>query len=266
MVSQDDPKADGWDGKQYTVEAAHHRSYDDWFLNRHPPRHDDRVVDAGCGTGEFAARLATLVPAGEVVGVEPAESMLAVARRHTEPNLRFFQGTLQGLGKVISPAWADLVVSRAVFHWIPLSEYPDCYRAVLSSLRPGGWFHAESGGAGNVRRVVAVLNDIAEQHGLPPVTMPFPDAGVILDMLEQVGFEVPDEGVRTVAQRRIFDRDSLMGFLRTQAVVAYVGSNSQKLPPSFLTTVEQRLDDFRRHDGTYDQTFVRLEVLCQRPG
>ena len=34
---------------------------------------------------------------------------------------------------------------------------------------------------------------------------------------------------------------------------------------AFIAAVEARLDELRRHDGTYDQTFVRLHVLAHRP-
>ena len=43
---------------------------DEWFLARHRPRPSDVVVDLGCGSGEFSARLATLVPEGRVIGVD----------------------------------------------------------------------------------------------------------------------------------------------------------------------------------------------------
>ena len=44
-----------------------------------------RVLDLGCGTGEDSRRLAGLVgPAGEVVGVDASETMIAAARQRTE--------------------------------------------------------------------------------------------------------------------------------------------------------------------------------------
>jgi len=34
---------------------------------------------------------------------------------------------------------------------------------------------------------------------------------------------------------------------------------------AFEAEVEVRLDELRRHDGTFDQTYVRLDALARRP-
>jgi trans-aconitate methyltransferase len=254
-----------WRGEEYAGQAAHHRSFDDWFLDAHPPGPADRIVDAGCGTGEFTARLAGIAADGEVIGVDADPSMLATARRRVAANLEFREGTLQALDRVCPRSWADLVVSRAVFHWLPLEDYPRSYAAVREVLRPGGWLHAESGGAGNVRRVVEVLGTIAADLGLGPPAVTFPDAGVVLDLLEDAGFEVPASGVTTVAQRRPFGREGVAGFLRTQAVVAFLAGASDEVRDEFLARTMERVDAFRHPDGSYDVTFVRLHVRCRRP-
>ena len=254
-----------WHGGAYATQAAHHRALDEWFIAQRPPRPGDVVVDAGCGTGEFTARLADLVSSGRAIGVEPDESMLAQARSRTRANLEFRAGRVQALDAIFEPASVDLVVSRAVFHWLPIAEYPRCYAAVARILRPGGWFHAESGGVGNVAHVVTLMDEIASAQALESSRVEFPDAGTAMELLEQAGFRIENDGVTTVAQRRSFDRRQLLGFLRTQATLAYVPGARPEVRDAFLRAVEQRVEDLRRHDGTYDQTFVRLNVLCQRP-
>jgi trans-aconitate methyltransferase len=179
-----------------------------------PSNEADVVVDLGCGSGEFTALLASLVPRGHVTGIDQDESMLEEARRHEGPNLGFVKSPAQLLDEVLEPASVDLVVSRAMLHWLPLEVYPRLFKGVYNVLRPGGWFHAEGGGAGNVPRMSMLLNDIAARHGLPPVP-PFPDTGLVFEMIEEAGFEVLPEGVRTVAQRRAFTRKQAVGLLRT---------------------------------------------------
>ncbi|MFP3907936.1 MAG: class I SAM-dependent methyltransferase, partial [Acidimicrobiales bacterium] len=245
-----------WQGEEYEPSAAHHRLADDWFLARHPPGPSEVVIDGGCGTGEFTARLAELVPDGSVIGVEPDRSMLEQAMTRSGPNLSFREGRLQELDAVCEAASADLVVSRAVFHWIALADYLPSYLAVRRVLRPGGWFHAESGGAGNVARVRALLDDIAAGHGLGAASVTFPDAGTVMEVLEQADLSIPEGGVTTVAQRRGFDHDQLLAFVRTQASVAYVPDAEPPIRDAFLGEVAERIDELRHHDGSFDQTFV----------
>jgi hypothetical protein len=86
-----------------------------------------------------------------------------------------------------------------------------------------------------------------------------------MDLLERAGYAIPTGGVMTVAQRRPFDRVALEGFLRTQASLAYVAHATSATRDAFVAEVVANVDELRRNDGTYDQTFVRLDVLVQRP-
>jgi len=254
-----------WSGQAYAAGSSHHRSYDDRFLDRVRPRPSDVVVDLGCGSGEFSARLAGIVTDGRVIGVEPDGSMLAAARRHVAPNLEFVQAPAETFDRSVPPSSADLVVSRAMLHWVPIASYPDVFRAVRHVLEPGGWFHSESGGAGNVARLTALLDDVAEQFGLP-VLPAFPDAGTVLDLVEEADLEIPAEGVRTVAQRRAFSADEIVRFLRSQGpLVALMRDAPEQHRPEIVDAVLSQVERLRRSDGTFDQTFVRLEILARRP-
>jgi SAM-dependent methyltransferase len=260
----DPGRAAHWSGSGYLQHSAHHRALDEWFLARHRPGPTDVVVDLGCGSGEFSARLAAQIPDGRVVGVDADASMLAAAARHQAPNLTFLQAAAENVDDVVAHSSTDLVVSRAMLHWLPISRYLRCFQAVFRILRPGGWFHSESGGAGNVTRLVQLLNEIAASHKLP-TTPPFPDAGAVFDLVEAAGFEIPQDGVRTVAQRRPFTRDGLIGLLRTQAGLAVTRYAPEDAAADLLNAVTAKVDQLRRSDGSYDQTFVRLEILVRRP-
>jgi SAM-dependent methyltransferase len=99
-----------------------------------------RVLDAGCGTGEIASRLAVRWPRGEVLGVDVLESSLRLARqRHAglAPRLRFEQRSVYDLG--LPDASFDLTVCRHVIQSIP---HPEQVLAELVRVtRPGGRLH-----------------------------------------------------------------------------------------------------------------------------
>ncbi len=253
-----------WQGAPYARHSGHHRDADDWFLSRRPPSPTDVVVDLGCGTGEFTAKVASLVPDGQVVGVDRDESMLVQARRHELPNLRFVRAAADRVDEVIGPGSVDLVLSRAMLHWIPAAERPEFFRAVFRVLKPDGVLHAEGAGTGNIRRINHMLSDLAQRHGVP-APPPFPDTASVFEELEAAGFEIPDGGVRTVAQRRRFSEEELEGLLRTQAILVLTRHASAGLAATIERQAVQSLGRLRRHDGSFDQTFVRLDVLCRRP-
>ena len=90
----------------------------------------------------------------------------------------------------------------------------------------------------------------------------FVHAGAYLDLLLDAGFDVDDGFVRTVAQRRSFDRDSVLGWLHSQAIQAYEMGLDPDERARLRDAVDERVDELRRPDGTYDLTFVRLDLLA----
>src|SRR2546423_7934583 len=59
----------------------------------------DRVLDLGCGTGWASRRMAHMVTAGEVVGLDVADEMLNRARQASEGihNVRYLWGSAEDI-------------------------------------------------------------------------------------------------------------------------------------------------------------------------
>jgi len=79
------------------------------------------ILDAGCGTGEGASRLAELFPRATVLGVDIIDSHLELARArhaHLAPRLVFERQSIYELAA--ATASFDLTVCRHVLHSIPL--------------------------------------------------------------------------------------------------------------------------------------------------
>jgi len=92
------------------------------------------VVDLGCGTGRFSAALAEEF-AAPVIGVDPAQTMLAKARENVEhPRIRFTAGESSAIP--LPDGAADLVfVSMAYHHF---DDRPAAAHEMRRVLGPGG--------------------------------------------------------------------------------------------------------------------------------
>ena len=254
-----------WNGELYAANTGHHRVFDAWFLERLPVRPADRVLDIGCGSGDFTSIVAELVPDGEVVGLDPWPSMLDEARRNARANQSFVLGAAQDLRALLAGvAPFDGVMSRAAMHWIPLADHPNVHAGAFSVLRDGGWYRIEMGGAGNIAAIAAFLSEVSTRHRGPASPWTFLDAGQALDLLEAAGFSVAPGDVRTVAQRRGFTRDELLGWFRSQTFQAFAPGMSSADHQAFRAEVEDRVDELKRADGTYGQTWVRLDALVRK--
>src|SRR5690242_7599643 len=100
-----------------------------------------RILDLGCGTGLLTRELA--VDGREVIGVDPAPAMLAVARRQPgAERVRWVEGDAGALG---TPA-ADLVIMTGNVAQVFLddAEWAATLRAIQAALRPGGHVAFES--------------------------------------------------------------------------------------------------------------------------
>ena len=255
-----------WDGGLYAANTSHHRAHDGWFRSSLPLRPADRVLDLGCGAGDFTRTVADQVPRGHVVGLDAQPSLLVEARRRAGPNQTFVEGPVQRLASLLPDGGEfDVVMSRSAMHWVPLADHTALVADVFRLLGPGGWFRLEMGGVGNIPVILPVLNAVSRSLDGPTTPWTFADPAFYLELLEAAGFSVRGGHVQAVAQRRAFDRASLIGWLHSQCLQAYEVGLPAERRPAFRASVVARLDDMRRHDGTFDQTFVRLDVLVQRP-
>lgn len=96
-----------------------------------------RVLDAGCGQGYFSRLLADRD--AEVVGVEPADALIARARQiecERSQGIEFVQADLSELPNVGQPF--DAVVCSMVLLSVP--AWQEAMAACVDAVRPGGRF------------------------------------------------------------------------------------------------------------------------------
>lgn len=133
-----------------------------------------RVLDAGCGTGRVAVRLADL--GYECVGVDVDVSMLAEAER-SDAAVTWVRGDLTALdlpGAGVEGLFDAAVSAGNVMPLVPVGTVPAVVAGVAARLRPGGLLVAGFGLAPAHLPPGAALVDLADYDGWCA------DAGLVL--------------------------------------------------------------------------------------
>jgi SAM-dependent methyltransferase len=267
-----------WDAALYAQHTAHHRAYDDHVLERLSISPKFNVLDVGSGAGDLTAKLASLVSAGTVIGVDASLALVdaASARFRHDDNVAFYHLRAQQLAELDATDLAggrrsgppfDLVISVATLHWVPRDNHPAVYRAIFDLLRDGGTFRADFGGEGQIIEVRQVLNAIATDLGGAADPWYFPSVAEVESRLLETGFVLDDGFVRLVPQRRsVPDADAFTGWLDSQVLIAY----QPGLPPDsyeeFRRLALARLvERGPREDGTFDQDYIRMDLMVTKP-
>jgi trans-aconitate 2-methyltransferase len=187
-------------------------------LDRLELRGDERVLDAGCGTGRVTAALVERLPCGHVVAVDGSPSMVAQARERLGPDVEVFVADLLEL-ELDEPV--DAILSTATFHWIP--DHDRLFERLFAALRPRGRIVAQCGGAGNVATVQAAIDAVAEPalEGWPgPWNFQSPEDTAA--RLERIGFT----DIRTWPQDVRVEPDDMREYLGT----VMLGSHLERIP------------------------------------
>ena len=150
-----------WDASTYDRVADPMARWGAAVLERLPLEGDERVLDAGCGSGRVTELLAERLPDGQVIALDGSPSMVDAARQRLARFGDRIEYVVADLGAPL-PIEGDLdaVLSTATFHWVP--DHDALFANLAAVTRPGGWLVAQCGGAGNVasiQRVLATMGD-----------------------------------------------------------------------------------------------------------
>ncbi|WHZ24476.1 MAG: Methyltransferase type 11 [Nitrospira sp.] len=154
-----------------------------------------RVLDLGSGTGYPALLAGDVVgPEGSVVGIDLAESMLAVATR--KANALGMQHVTFRTGDVTTLPFDagsfDAVISRFCLMFLP--EIPKALKEILRVLKPGGYVAAAVWSAPEKNPFIRIPMDVIKT--ITPLPPPNPEApgifrlaksGDLAGMMERVG-------------------------------------------------------------------------------
>jgi trans-aconitate 2-methyltransferase len=134
-----------WDGATYDRISGPMEGLGREVLARLELHGDERVLDAGCGSGRITEALIEQLPRGRVIAVDQSASMVEAAKRRLGPAADVRVADLLEL-ELEEPV--DAILSTATFHWIV--DHDSLFRRLCAALRPGGRLVAQCGGEGNI--------------------------------------------------------------------------------------------------------------------
>lgn len=223
-------------------------------------RGDERVLDAGCGSGRLTEKLLGRVPAGEVVALDFSPKMLEEARQRLASfgeRVEFVHASLQ---QFELPKKVDGIFSNAVFHWVP--DHAAMFRSLHGALKAGGWLVSQFGGAGNLDKTLKRAQAVAEQPRFRDywegfeIGAHFEDAVSTRAHMEAAGFQVSEARMHTM-EPRFEGREHYEAFLRTVVLRQPLAKIPEALQKEFLEGISRRTWD---EEAAYKLDYVRLTV------
>jgi ubiquinone/menaquinone biosynthesis C-methylase UbiE len=133
-------KPTGWLGRfvLWSMNASHSK-VTDWGLAQVSVGKGDTILDVGCGGGRTVSKLAAIVTAGKVYGVDYSEESVAASKRTNARDIdagrvEIQQGSVSQLP--FSDGMFDLVTAVETHFWWP--DLRGDMREVFRVLKPGG--------------------------------------------------------------------------------------------------------------------------------
>jgi len=146
-----------WDAASYQRVSAPQEAMGREVLDRLELGGDERVLDAGCGTGRVTAALVDRLPEGEVLAVDGSPAMVEETRARLGDRV---DARVADLTELELERPVDAILSTATFHWI--ADHDRLFARLHAALHPGGRLVAQCGGEGNVAAVRAAVERVAE--------------------------------------------------------------------------------------------------------
>jgi len=259
---QDHPRE--WNSSVYHRLSQPQVSWGKRVLSRLNLRGDERLLDAGCGTGRLTAELIAALPRGSVVGVDVSRNMLMQARDHlSSGQLSLVAADLLHLPFVNA---FDGIVSTAAFHWV--LDHPRLFAGLRRALRRGGWLQAQCGGGPNLAQLRERVSKLARTAPYTPYLAGFAEPWFFADdkqaaeILRHAGF-VNIETSLEAAPTVLDDAQRYEEFVSNIILRAHLPRlPSEKLRISFMAELREQA----AHDvPPYSLDYWRLNLSAAVP-
>jgi trans-aconitate 2-methyltransferase len=243
-----------WNAASYERMSAPLEAMGREVLDRLDLLGDERVLDAGCGTGRVTAALLERLPRGEVVAADGSPAMVEAARERLGDGVELHVADLTEL-TLERPV--DAILSTATFHWI--ADHDALFARLHATLKAGGRLVAQCGGAGNIAALKSAAERVGERQpyadalGGWPGPWNFATTSDTAARLRRLGYS----DVWTWYQHVRVEPDDPHEYLGTVALGSHLERLGEPLRAPFIDDVLRELDE-------PVVEYVRLNILARR--
>jgi arsenite methyltransferase len=226
----------------------------------------DRVLDIGAGTGRLTEFVATLVgPNGSVIGIDPLEYRIAIARLRQSETLTFETGQAEDLSRFGDAAF-DAVYLNSVLHWI--TDKAQALKQIKRVLKPGGRLGLNIQDLSKPHESRTLLRRAIRQVGLGDRhAESHPVLGVSDDelkrLLTQAGFTEYRSDLRSLVDIHR-DADSLLQWSEASAFGNFLGGFSETERKAVRDTFTDLLEAKRVPEGLRLERYLRF-AFARKP-
>ena len=254
-----------FDGRKYEKASAHQREWGTKLIAELDLHGTERILDLGCGDGALSARIADLVPNGEVTGIDASRGMIEAAQPKGRKNLRFLLMDIDELNYVEQ---FDVVFSNATLHWI--KDHERLLRNAGRALRKGGRLRFNFAGDGNCSHFFSVVREAmsAEEFAVhfagfdwPWYTPSVEEYSALMDASGLDNGRVWGEN----ADRYFPDAEEMIKWIDQPSLVPFLAHVPDRAKPRFREYVVKRMiEETRQDDGRCFETFRRINVSARQ--
>lgn len=226
----------------------------------------EKILDLGCGDGFLTAELAKFVPDGFVLGIDASENMIETAKKDNAGHNLLFK--LLDINAIDFESEFDLVFSNATLHWV--KDHKKMLKNVFKALKHKGSARFQFAGEGNCSNLIRILKEATSAKEYEAFFSEFdwpwymPAVDEYRALLEKVPFtekivwsENGDKYFESAeAMTKWIDQPSLVPFL------CYIAEKDRQRFRDAV--VERMIKETLQDDGTYFETFRRINVLARK--
>jgi arsenite methyltransferase len=227
----------------------------------------EHVLDIGTGTGRLAEFVASLVgPQGRVVGIEPLEDRIEIARLRQSDNLTFATGRAEDLSRFDDGEF-DAVYLNSVLHWI--ADKDRALREIHRVLKPGGRLGLNVQDSSRPHQSRQLLRAAIAQAGLGDVRQDSnPVLGVTDDELKALfsaaGFVDYRSDLRSLIDLHR-DAESVLRWSEASAFGNFLGAFSKSERDLVRTAFAELVEANRIPEGLRLERYLRFAFARKAP-